>query len=413
MNKILLSHPNGNANVRGVLNGLKVHDMLQSFHTSVACFSGTYMDTLANLPLLHDFRRRTYASDVRKLTHTYPFNELGRMVAQKVKLKTFLTHETGIFCTHKCTKYIDHKVASYISKHNDITAVYAYEDGALETFRAAKLYGIKCIYDLPIGYWQAMHRMLSEEREKNPEWTITLGGFNDSEEKLQRKDEELSLSDIIFVASSFTKETLKEYPGKLPEIKVIPYGFPNTNAERKYMSFSNIKKIKLLYVGGLSQRKGISYLFEAIKGLEQYCELTVVGSGNINSCPVLKKELNMHKYIPSLPHSEILKLMSEHDVLIFPSLFEGFGLVVTEAMSQGTPVITTERTCGPDIIVNGENGWLVDAGSCIALRQRIEEIITHPELIKMAGQAAMETAKSRPWNIYGEETIRAIKELLK
>ena len=50
--------------------------------------------------------------------------------------------------------------------------------------------------------------------------------------------------------------------------------------------------------------------------------------------------------------------MKEHDVLIFPSLFEGFGLVITEAMAQGTPVITTDRTAGPDVISDNENGCL-------------------------------------------------------
>ena len=51
--------------------------------------------------------------------------------------------------------------------------------------------------------------------------------------------------------------------------------------------------------------------------------------------------------------------MREHDVFVFPSLFEGFGLVITESMSQGTPVITTDRTAGPDLIKNDENGWLL------------------------------------------------------
>ena len=101
------------------------------------------------------------------------------------------------------------------------------------------------------------------------------------------------------------------------------------------------RKIKVLFVGGLSQRKGISYFFDAIKGLENDLEVTVVGSGNINNCKVLKKALSNVNYIPSLPHEQILALMAAHDLFIFPSLFEGFGLVITEAMSQGTPVITT------------------------------------------------------------------------
>src|SRR5206468_9345000 len=99
-------------------------------------------------------------------------------------------------------------------------------------------------------------------------------------------------------------------------------------------------------------------------------------------------------WIPSLPHQQILKLMHEHDVLVFPSLFEGFGLVITEAMSQGTPVITTERTVGPDIIDHGQNGWIVEAGSTEALQQAIEELIFKPELVAETGLKAIETARA-------------------
>jgi glycosyltransferase involved in cell wall biosynthesis len=103
--------------------------------------------------------------------------------------------------------------------------------------------------------------------------------------------------------------------------------------------------------------------------------------------------------------------MQENDVFVFPSLFEGFGLVITEAMSQGTPVITTERTAGLDFIDNDDNGWLVKAGDTTALRFAIENLLANPEKIKKAGLAARETALKRPWQVYGKELAAAIKEL--
>lgn len=74
---------------------------------------------------------------------------------------------------------------------------------------------------------------------------MTLGGFDDSEKKLERKDKELKLADKIYVASSFTKNTLEMYPGKLADIEVIPYGFPPVNTQRKYDDIQN-RKIRVL-----------------------------------------------------------------------------------------------------------------------------------------------------------------------
>jgi glycosyltransferase involved in cell wall biosynthesis len=407
--KIALSHPAGNPNVKGVLSGLRANGMLHSFHTSITCFPDSWVDKFAGFSLLKDFKRRSFDSNIQQQTNTYPYKELGRLLSQRLHFSSLLRHETGMFSTYKCCQHIDNKVADYILTRNDISGIYAYEDCAFVQFNRAKERRIKCFYDLPIGYWRAKNRMLSEEIEKNPDWIMTLGGFNDSQEKLQCKDKELMLADTIFVASSFTKKTLEEYPDDLVPVKVIPYGFPPINTARTYSPIHQ-RKIKLLYIGGLTQRKGIAYLFDAVKGLKDKVELTVVGKGNIEGCPALKRELEKHKYIPSLPHSEILKLMASQDVFVFPSLFEGFGLVITEAMSQGVPVITTERTCAPDIITHGQDGWIVEAGSVIALREQLENIIALPEILKTVGQEALLTAQKRTWSKYGQETVHAIMD---
>jgi glycosyltransferase involved in cell wall biosynthesis len=161
-------------------------------------------------------------------------------------------------------------------------------------------------------------------------------------------------------------------------------------------------------VGGLSQRKGIADLFAAVDTFGKHVSLTVVGHKVSADCPALDAALAKHRWIPSLPHGQILQLMREHDVLVFPSLFEGFGLVITEAMSQGTPVITTDRTAGPDLIEHGKNGWLINAGSTHALQAAIEELLVQPSQIAEVGQSAMKTAQLRPWAVYGEELVNAV-----
>src|SRR5690606_7763290 len=142
---------------------------------------------------------------------------------------------------------------------------------------------------------------------------------------------------------------------------VIPYGFPDVQDKKEYQPLLN-RKLKVLFIGGLSQRKGISYLFEAVEGLKDKVDLTIVGHKAVPDCKALNLALEQHNWIPSLSHDQVLACMREHDVFVFPSLFEGFGLVITEAMSQGIPVITTDRTAGPDLIENEKDGWIVPAG---------------------------------------------------
>ncbi|RDC66093.1 Glycogen synthase [Adhaeribacter pallidiroseus] len=409
--KIILSHPTGNQNVRAAALGFVNADILAEFNTSVASFPGSFLDRLGAFGPFSEIHRRHFDPALRYKTKMFPWREVGRLVASKGGFHNLIKHETGLFSIDSVYKSLDAQIASKLqnARRRGIDAVYAYEDGAGFSFREAKKLRLQCLYDLPIGYWRAAKHMLEPEYERWPEWAVTLSSFQDSEIKLIRKDEELKLADRIFVASQFTAKTLKEFPCSLAPIEVIPYGFPPVSAIQKQAVFSGQRPLKLLFVGGLSQRKGIADLFAAVNAIGSQIELTVVGQKASNNCSALDLELKKHKWLPSLPHHEVLKLMQAQDVLVFPSLFEGFGLVITEAMSQGTPVITTDRTAGPDLIKHQENGWLIEAGSTEGLQSAIEELLIKPKTIGEAGKAALETARRRPWKVYGQELAAAVK----
>jgi glycosyltransferase involved in cell wall biosynthesis len=406
--KVIVSHPTGNANVRAAAGGLSRADMLEKFYTTIAAFPGGWLDKVSNFGPLAEMKRRQYDMSIQPFTQANPWYETGRLLASKLKLHSLTAHEKGIFSVDGVYRQHDRWVASKLNglaRHNHHLAVYAYEDGAHASFSMAKKINMPCYYDLPIGYWRTAKRLLQNEIEKWPEWVSTLTGFKDSEIKLNNKDEELRLADHIFVASSFTAKTLLDFPGELAPVTVVPYGFPPVN---KKESYSPNGPLKLLFVGGLSQRKGIANLFTAVEKFGRHVELTVVGRKASENCLPLNQALAKHKWIPSLSHADVLNLMQTQDVFAFPSLFEGFGLVITEAMSQGLPVITTDRTAGADLIQHNENGWMVEAGSTLALEEMIEKLLSNRSLVADMGIAAQKTAEQRPWAVYGQELAEAI-----
>lgn len=408
--KILLSHPTGNEFVRAATLSLHQAGLLEEFHTSIATFSTNYWGAIAKTSLGSEFGRRRFDDALQAITIQHPPRELGRLIAKRLRLASLIRHEKAPFSVDAVYKTFDAIVARRILswREHPPHGVYAYEDGALETFRAARTTGIRSFYDLPIGYWKTARLLLQNERDKCPEWAMTLGGLRDSDEKLERKDQELAAADAIFVASSFTAKTLENFPGLKAPVHIVPYGFPPVNETRSFPRKSSSEPLKVLFVGGLSQRKGIAYLFSAIEKFGTKVSATIVGQKSILPCPALDAALSRCRWLPSLPHSQILIEMQSHDVLIFPSLFEGFGLVITEAMSQGTPVITTTRTAGADFIEHGVNGWLIPPGSSEAIENQIENLLSRPESIEAVGRNARETARLRPWAAYGQQLVAAI-----
>lgn len=412
--KIILSHPTGNANVRATARALLNANLLAKFITSIASFSGSMLDNLSFFKPLSAIRRRSYDSALKDLTITSPWREAARLAAAKFGLGKLIEHEKGVFSIDSIYQNLDKKVATTLERSckRNVKGVYAYEDGAVHSFRIARSLGLQCFYDLPTGYWRAASRLLEKEKEQWPEWISTMTGFDDSEKKLAQKDEELRLANCVLVASEFTVKTLKEYPGNLPHVELIPYGFPQTCPKENYPQLSRSRPLKLLFIGKLSQQKGIADLFTAVEEIGTGIELTVVGRKPTEKCYPLNLALAKHRWIPTLSHQGILRCMQEHDVLVFPSLFDGFGLVITEAMSQGIPVIASDRSAGPSLISHDQNGWLVQAGSIQDLKNAIENLLYKPNLIKATGLQAIESAKKRPWLVYETELANAVNKQL-
>jgi glycosyltransferase involved in cell wall biosynthesis len=92
--------------------------------------------------------------------------------------------------------------------------------------------------------------------------------------------------------------------------------------------------------------------------------------------------------------------MSRHDVLVLPSLHEGFGLVISEAMAQGLVVITTPHTAGPDLIEDGIDGYIVPIRAADAIEERLGRLMTNRKLLTEMKLAARRKAEMRPWEIY-------------
>jgi glycosyltransferase involved in cell wall biosynthesis len=75
-------------------------------------------------------------------------------------------------------------------------------------------------------------------------------------------------------------------------------------------------------------------------------------------------------------------------------------------------VIASDRCAGPDLIRHGENGWLVEAGAPRMIQNILEHLIEHPEEVAACGRAARETARLRPWEVYGKELANAVSQLM-
>ena len=395
--KVIVSHPTGNANVSAVVSALREEDLLAAFYTCIHWRPESLTARLMPRALRAVFERRARIQLPSELIRTRPARELARNLYLRAGKKHRIADALHPFSIDGVYRDLDRYVARSLGKYSNVRAVYAYEDGALYQFRAARKSGLRCIYDLPIGYWRANKKISAEEAELQPEWKGTLTALTDDASKQACKDEELELADTVMVPSTFVKDTLDLYPGK-KEIVVNPFGVPaNISAPRQLTDPD--KPLRVLYVGSLSQRKGIAYLFEAIEKAGKAVTLTLVGR-KVGQSELLDRFCAKYRWLPSLPHDEVLAEMRNHDVFVFPSLFEGLALVQGEAISQGLPVITTPNSGGADILRDGIDGFIVPIRDPEAITARLIELYQDRMLLQQMSESARERAMQLDWRGY-------------
>ncbi|MDQ3198745.1 MAG: glycosyltransferase family 4 protein [Verrucomicrobiota bacterium] len=408
---ILLSHPTANQNVRQTAVALAEAGLLEEFWTCVNWKRDGLLDraTAWSGRLQEELRRRSFPTVLAPYIRTVPWREWGRQAAGQLGWKSLTGHEHAPLSVDAVYRSLDRRVAKRISAGLTSKAVYAYDDGALATFRAARERGIKCLYEHPIAYWRTVQQLQREEAELQPEWAPTLGALGDSEAKLARKDEELSLADVVVTASSFAKESLALAPTLKASVRVIPYGTQPLDVSSPEREPGG--KLRVLFVGALTQAKGLSYLLQAVARLESEIDFTLVGrqvSREVPSSALLAK----YHWIPTLSHPELLREMSQHDVLALPSLHEGFGLVMTEAMAQGLVVITTPHTAGPDLIEDGVDGFIVPIRSADAIEERLALLRGEPDRLKAMQEAARRRALACTWEEYRRRLVHLAREVV-
>lgn len=225
----------------------------------------------------------------------------------------------------------------------------------------------------------------------------------------------LELADLVICHSSREADAIVTAGLKHEsQVKIYPLGVDSDLiSNREYRAFAN----KLLWWGSWVERKGIHYLpraFElAVRELPNL-SLTIGGAG-IDPQEILShfaEELRSRiTILPFVSQAEHKAILAEHDLFLFPSLSEGFGLALLEAMATGLPCITT-LTGMYDWLEHGHNCYIVPMSAPTALACAIQRLNKDVSLRRAIGNQARETAKLLSWQQFGKRTLDVYTEHL-
>ena len=173
-----------------------------------------------------------------------------------------------------------------------------------------------------------------------------------------------------------------------------------------------------MYVGPVSVRKGAHYLLRAWRRVAAAgAELHFYGKTLLPDEVIAEARRapggDRIVFHGSIPSSELPAAYRHATALVFPTLCDGFGMVVSEALANGLPVITTRNAGAADAIVNGRSGLLIPAADVDAIAEAIDWTMAHPAEVYAMRREALETAARRTWNDFRSNFRAALGGVLR
>jgi glycosyltransferase involved in cell wall biosynthesis len=218
-------------------------------------------------------------------------------------------------------------------------------------------------------------------------------------------------SDLIIAVSQFTANQVHELLGvERSRIKVVPHG-----AHLPAAIVRTEEKI-ILAVGAIQLRKNTARLVEAFESLPTDWQLVLAGAASgFGAAPILqrieaspaKARIQVAGYVSN---EELENLYGRAAIVAFPSLDEGFGIPVLEAMAHGLPVVTSNRSALPEVA--GDAAMLVDPTDVEALSHALANLTADPDRRAALSKAGRARAALFPWSRAVEETHAVYRELL-
>jgi alpha-maltose-1-phosphate synthase len=369
---------------------------LDLFITSGYFKAGQFPDRLADrMPRIDRALRRRYQKGlpVAKVVRRWRY-ELPELLARRA----FGAGRIADSCVFRRDAVFDRWVARKWVRQCD--GYWGFQGSCLESLRAARRRGIVAIAEFATAHVTRAIELLSRESQRHPEWASTISNFSFPNWYRERLEQEPLAADYCIAASQFTRNSLLEAGVDAERILLLPLG---TDLEQfRFVRRSADGPFRILFVGGIGQRKGVKYLlqaFELMRGRD--VELTLAGPLPADTRP-LDAYRSSVRLTGRLDQAEIVREMHRAHVLVLPSVFEGFGLVLAEAMSTGMPVIASTHSAGPDLIREGCDGFVLEPDDVEGLTQRLETLRADRSRAVEMGVSAAERAREFSWDVHTE-----------
>jgi glycosyltransferase involved in cell wall biosynthesis len=165
------------------------------------------------------------------------------------------------------------------------------------------------------------------------------------------------------------------------------------------------QKLTVLYTGNVSLQKGIIDLIETARALSGQMHFRVVGNITPDAAARAHAARDVIEYVPRVPESELPGIYAKADIYLFPTLHDGFAAVLAQARAGCLPIIATDHCAAPDMVADGETGWIVPTRNSPKMIERLRALDQDREATAAMVQTLWDKCDTRDWADVGKDFI--------
>lgn len=174
--------------------------------------------------------------------------------------------------------------------------------------------------------------------------------------------------------------------------------------------YNTKKKLQILCVGRLIERKGYSYLIEAIKPISDFVSVTFIGGGDLsNTLKYQSRNLDV-TFLGIIEHDKIAKIYSKYDIFVLPSFNEGMSNTVLEAMASGLGLIVTNTGGSAELVK--KNGFIIEPGNSKEITRKLKKYINNKKLLEQHAEMSRKHAKNFSWEKVSKQYFNFYKKIV-
>lgn len=277
------------------------------------------------------------------------------------------------------------------------TVLVGLSSAGLNAGRRAQALGGRFVCDRGSSHIAFQRDILVEEHRR---WGLEPPWFDPR--VVAKEEAEYEAADRVTVPSSFARATFIERGVPAEKVVLLPYG---ARLDRfRPAGEPQPDRFTLLYVGRVSLRKGIPYLLQAFARLRHPGKrLRIAGLVDDDMGPVLRRlPLGGVEFLGSVSNAQLVMHYSAADAALLPSIEDGFGMVLGEALACGCPVVASTNTGSSDLVTDGVEGRIVPVRDADALARALQDLADDPHGRRAMRAAALaRVERIGGWDDYG------------